>query len=306
MDSEIYLTIIILTIALIIIIYTLYYYYSHTKETLLTGMTYLPKDLVNEEPIFKEQVGDVIECTNRCVNDPLCNGITYDTDSNMCSGTTKGRLRKDGNHLIAWEKSEKSLANIFKKTLIVGFASNSQIVDKNKIPQPSMNNEFTYSFGIIIKDHYHNFEYWKHILHKGTQVDGELSYRQWDDVVRDYDDQYIGVWIAPFTNNIRISITTRLETPEGSYKQSEYTDLVDIPINKKHHISVSFKGERIMEVYTNGNLIKSVQLNGEPEYNYGDLYIKQNKSFNGSIYNLNHIAIPVSHTEIRAIYQSGL
>jgi hypothetical protein len=299
MNTENYLTIVIITIALIIIGYILYNYYSYGTETTMVGYTFLSKDMVNSEPIFREQTDDSNQCIDRCIKDPMCHGITYDLDSNLCIGTNNGQIRKDSSHYIAWEKSEISLEKLFKTSLLAGYVTKNFVIPKIKIPQPSIYNECMFSFWINIADHYNNFEYWKHIFHKGDNPDNDvINYKDWNDLIISYENQYIGAWLAPFTNNMRIAVTTK----KDKYKQIEFYDILNIPINQLFFVAVVIKGN-YLEIYTNGKLFKIIKLDGIPQFNNSDLYIKNEKTFSGSLHNLTYIGLPTSHLEIANIYK---
>ena len=134
-------------------------------------------------------------------------------------------------------------------------------------------------------------------MHKGTEPDGIINYRDWDDLAVDFPDQYIGAWLAPFTNNLRICITTI----QNDTRQLEYFDLLDVPINKAFFVGVVIK-EKYLEIYTDGKLQHAILLVGEPEFNNGDLFIKYDKTFNGALYNVNYMALPVGYTEVLGMY----
>ena len=299
MISENVLTFAVITLALLITGYIVYYYYSHGKETTMAGYTFLPKDIVNTDPIFRGEAQDTNECIDRCIRDPLCHGMTFDLDSNQCVGSNDGQIRKDNSHYIAWEKGDTDLSKLFKTSLLSGYATSQQVVPSLKIGKPVVLNQCMFSFWVNVSDHYKNFEYWKHIFHKGTMPDvsGEINYKDWSDLITDYDDQYIGAWLAPFTNNMRIAITTE----KDSYKQIEYHDINNIPINELFFVSVVIKSD-YMEIYRNGKLEKIIKLDGEPQFNNSDLYIKNDKTFGGSLHNLSYIGIPTSHVEVASIY----
>ena len=123
MISENVLTFAVITLALLITGYIVYYYYSHGKETTMAGYTFLQKDIVNTDPIFRGEAQDTNECIDRCIRDPLCNGMTFDLDSNQCVGSNDGQIRKDNSHYIAWEKGDTDLSKLFKTSLLLAIIS---------------------------------------------------------------------------------------------------------------------------------------------------------------------------------------
>ena len=256
-------------------------------------------------------------------------------------GTIDGKLRIDENDFMAWEKPEQSLDEYFKKSLIRGLIDNELVILDQVIAKPALENRFVISFWLNIRDWYHNFEYWKHILHKGNSVEGQILYKDWEDVIADYPDQYPGFWLAPFTNNLRICISTRVEVyknnPDTEYKhahmlycnkgdcietdkttvidktqikdsdiqyikQIEYYDLKNIPINKLFQVSVAMY-QKTMEIYFDGKIRQIVKLRGVPQYNSENVYAKFNKSFDGEIYNLNYTPVEGDKDNIKTLYE---
>jgi hypothetical protein len=86
-------------------------------------------------------------------------------------------------------------------------------------------------------------------------------------------------------------------------KNLEYVDIENIPINKLYHIAVSFNNS-IMEIYTNGGLYKAITLKGQPIFNKGNMYIKFDKSFNGTIYQLSYTPLNTKLSDIVTFYNS--
>ena len=73
-------------------------------------------------------------------------------------------------------------------------------------------------------DFYENYGVWRHVFHKGTKIDPsiKLNYQSWESLINDIPNQCIGVWISPFTNNMRIAITTSSVkgSQTGSFKDA--------------------------------------------------------------------------------------
>jgi hypothetical protein len=128
-------------------------------------------------------------------------------------GTKNGQIRNESANYTAWVKPP-SQANIgnkdFIKSILVGFTKSNKVIDGVKMPRPFMIGNFSYSFNITIYDFYINYGYWRHIFHKGTPIipGNILSYQSWENLITEYPNQSVGVWLAPFTNNLRIAITT--------------------------------------------------------------------------------------------------
>ena len=202
-----FLMISIFLIASLFIGYAVYNYYND-EETIKVGYTYRSKDLTNSDVVFEYDEDNFDKCVSRCSRDISCDGITYDTERQLCVGSQDGILQPSDNIYISWKKTVKKVDSFVEKTVVVGYTNKEAVISGVVIPRPSMIDKFLFSFWINVTDWYENFEYWKHVWHKGNEIDKPLNYRQWDDIVTDFPDQFLGIWLAPFTNNLRICITT--------------------------------------------------------------------------------------------------
>lgn len=324
-----YLLLFIIAIALAFIIYVIYnYYISNKNSTLQTGYTFFGKNPITDVPVFTNTTADATSCMTLCNQNPKCQGITYDTSNSLCVGTDNGQLLSDNANYSAWIKPTSKISTdaFLSKTMITNFTNTALSVNQNTIPQPSIIGQFTFSFWINIIDWYNNFKYWKHIAHKGTAITSPINYQEWSDVITSYPEQCIGLWLAPFTNNLRIAITTaqplkqtfsqideedkiqnenQNQNPIMDFKTSsiEYFDISNIPINTLYNITICFNNN-IMEIYTNGNLLNAAQLKGIPIFNKGNMFIMNDKTFSGGIYNLLYVPSLITYSNITKIYST--
>ena len=192
-------------IAFTFIVIGLYLYFKGGKQT-KQGKTYYGDDLLSYQPLFKIETDKIEPCIERCEKDTLCSGITFNKDELQCVGTNKGRLRDDEPNQFAWVK-EKKADSTLKELTLAGFTKSSKIIEPKDIPKPELPHQFTYSFYLYLHDFYENQGVWRHILHKGTDI-SKMNTPNWEDVVKEVPEQSIGVWLAPFHNNIRIALTT--------------------------------------------------------------------------------------------------
>jgi hypothetical protein len=209
-----------ITIAVIVFIgmafvgYAFYiYYYNAADDNVKSNSSYYGKDIALYQPIFQETANNITDCINMCKNDVICDGMTYNNKTQICSGTKNGQIRNENSEYSAWVKpqGEKTTATKdFTKAVLVGYTKSFRVIDGLKIMNPYMIGNFSWSFNITIYDFYKNYGSWRHIFHKGTPITtGQtLSYQSWENLVQDFPNQQIGVWLAPFTNNLRIAITT--------------------------------------------------------------------------------------------------
>ena len=228
--SNLYVTGIIIIISLSFVGYTIYNYINKIKEDEIKGSSsFYGEDINIYEPLFKEQVNTINECIHMCKNDIICDGITYNDKSQICTGTKNGLLRNENSDYNAWIKPEELKLNNddkkdFSKSIIVGYTKTNKNISGINLSNPYMIGHFSYSFNLTIYDFYKNYGSWRHVFHKGTEIDdGKLiNYQSWENLVKDFPNQCIGVWLAPFTNNLRIAVTTEIETNKnyGSYEHA--------------------------------------------------------------------------------------
>lgn len=205
---------IIVLIGMLFIGYVFYmYYYSAADNNVHANSSYYGKDITLYQPVFQESANTITDCISMCENDITCDGMTYNNKTQICTGTKNGQLRNESADYSAWVKPIGEPLKAVKdlnKAVLVGYAKSFRIIDSIKIMNPYMLGNFCWSFNITIYDFYKNYGSWRHIFHKGTPITtGQiLSYQSWENLVQDFPNQQIGVWLAPFTNNLRIAITT--------------------------------------------------------------------------------------------------
>lgn len=205
--------ILILVISLFFIGYVVYvYFYETSNNTIQANSSYYGKDIALYEPIFQQVTDTLPDCIDLCNNDLTCDGITYNNNTQTCMGTKNGQIRNETASYSAWVKPVTTTIKItdFTKSILVGYTKTSRQILGNKISNPFMLGNFCYSFNLTIYDFYKNYGYWRHIFHKGTDIgtNRTLSYQSWENLVKDIPNQVIGVWLAPFSNNLRIAVST--------------------------------------------------------------------------------------------------
>lgn len=227
--SNVYLIVFILSISLIAIGYAIYYY-TNLKSNLviLTNSSYYGTDIALYEPIFQDTSKNVNDCITICEKDVNCDGITYNSDTKACLGTKVGQVRNENSNYSAWVKPVSSSINQntnkdFKKSVLVGYTKTMMVIDATKLQNPYMIGNFAYSFNLTIYDFNKNYGSWRHIFHRGTPIKNgaTINYQSWENLIIDYPVQSIGVWLAPFTNNLRIAVTT---TSSSNSSYGSYSD----------------------------------------------------------------------------------
>lgn len=223
-----YVIAIIISIALAFFIYVVYMNYSNT-DGLFNARTYYGEDIANYEALFKLETDDKDECIKRCNNDPMCDGVTIDIENDICLGTKDGVLRADTDRYQSWVKPVNSKSKDKFKTLIVGMvgSNESKLIKDIEITKPYYHSQFMYLFNININNWYSGFKYWKHIWHKGSDISDDETIQnimQWDEIEKVVPEQLPGIWLSPYTNNLRIAFTVsqnkyNSEYPDHAFKQ---------------------------------------------------------------------------------------
>jgi hypothetical protein len=205
--------------------YSYYFGIASTDYQIKNNSSYYGKDITLYEPIFKNSANTISDCITICENDVTCNGITYNNNTQSCIGTKDGIMRNETSEYSAWVKPEgqhNTTGSVdFTKAVLVGYTKSFRVLEGGKIMNPYMLGNFSWSFNLTIYDFYKNYGSWRHIFHKGTPIPtGEvLSYQSWENLIKEIPNQQIGVWLAPFTNNLRIAVTTTSQSNRsfGSY-----------------------------------------------------------------------------------------
>jgi hypothetical protein len=229
--SNIYLILSIFSIALLFFGYAIYKYtQSKSNLNILANSSYYGTDVSVYEPIFQDKAKTINDCINICQNDITCDGITYNDDTQSCLGTKNGQVRNENANYSAWVKppsdkvSKDSMSKDLSKAVLVGYTKKMTVIDGKKIQNPYMLGYFAYSFNLTIYDFYKNYGSWRHVFHRGTDIapGTSLKYQSWENLLVDFPMQSIGVWLAPFTNNLRIAVTTTSLSNKsyGSYQDA--------------------------------------------------------------------------------------
>ena len=190
--------------------------------------------------------------------------------------------------------------------------SHYTVIPSAEIVKPKDGFNYTFVMSMNINNFYHNYGYWRHILHIGTEIDTlsilEYPYEgegidNWDSVIADFPNQNPGIWLHPTKNTIRIVLTCE-EHEEGNYpthahpetvfEAKETTelndtrrvvntlDIEDIPINTNFTLAFTVF-ENSATVYLNGKIKNIFTINGKPYENTGSLFIHRNKTYSGEL-----------------------
>ncbi len=321
----------ILLITFGFIAYGLYYYYKRDTD-FKQSQTFYGSDVLAYEPLFTLDTDKIDKCVDRCQKDSMCQGVTFNADTLTCTGTEEGQLRDDNSNYISWVKPQsiiksglhKKLTGINTDKPIQGFANSFMTIKNTEFARPPFNSRFNFSLFIYLNDFYEGHGRWRNIISKGTPwpAGESLDTPYWETVTESRPEQCLGIWLAPFNNNLRICLTTRRQatkiqpstasptastassaTPNNSatsiIQSLEYIDIQNVPTRKLFHLSVNMV-EGGMEVYLNGKLHRMITLKGAPVWNDLPLTILGPVSTPVSIMDLVYIPDSADLDDIRA------
>ena len=174
------------------------------------------------------------------------------------------------------------------------------LIESTKVKQLSSGNASSWCFWININNWYYKYDLWKNICIKGSLIKStdDLS---WDSVGK----QSPGIWMTPNQNNLRVVFTTKRLSKDNEIKDYlEYCQINDIPIGVWCHISIVLVNKTV-EIYLNGNLVRTCVFKGKPEMNKGPLQVSYSGGFNGQLRNFRYIGEKLGSEYIKQLYGLG-
>lgn len=154
--------------------------------------------------------------------------------------------------------------------------------------------EFTWSVWIYIDDLAYNSGSYRCVFYKGN------DYYKNPDIEEqglNFPNNAPGLYLAPNKNSLVVMMNTFTVI-------NEEIIVDDIPVNNWVNVIIRCQNNTI-DVYINGSVVKSHNLNGVPKQNYGDVYVATNGGFSGYISNLYYYDYALGTTEISSIANNG-
>lgn len=191
---------------------------------------------------------------------------------------------KDGSPWLIKDSlsGKKSLQLIQKKTEEKGGDAIQQLTIKRS-ENEIYGAEFTYTFWMYINDWSYKYNQWKHVFHKGNMTSWPL--------------RAPGVWLHPTRNAMRIYMNTYS-------KIGDWVQVENIPVKKWFHTAIVLK-QRNLDVFINGDMVKSYKLFGLPKQNYGDLFIHRLSGYDGFTSRLRYFNYAISYSELDKLIKQG-
>ena len=155
--------------------------------------------------------------------------------------------------------------------------------------------EFTWSCWIYIKDLTYNSNQYKCVFYKGNDFNPNPDLE--NNIGLNFPNNAPGLYIAPNTNDLVVFMNT--------FKViNEQVTIKDIPIGKWVNVIIRCKNTTL-DIYINGTIAKSLELNGVPKQNYGSVYVAPQGGFSGYISNLWYYNYALGTAEINRLVNKG-
>jgi len=139
-----------------------------------------------------------------------------------------------------------------------------KILDEDII-KPTDGYNYSMAFFIFLNDYSENFNYWRHILHKGNELKSTdlLDYTDWNELTQDISNQSPGIWMVPKSTKLRLSFTT--ETNKHT------CNLNNTKIDCNNHLNCKWNGKCILKdehaIYMNESIpITNIEMIYDVEY----------------------------------------
>jgi len=153
--------------------------------------------------------------------------------------------------------------------------------------------EFTWSTWIYIDDLTYNSGQYRCVFYKGNDFANDKN----GPAGLNFPNNAPGLYIAPNTNTLVIYMNTYNVI-------NEEITIPNIPLNKWINVIIRCQNTTL-DVYINGTITKSHELNGVPKQNYGNIYVGMNGGFSGYVSNLWYYNYALGATEISKMVIAG-
>lgn len=153
--------------------------------------------------------------------------------------------------------------------------------------------EFTWSVWLYVENLEYLHNQYRHIFHKGeANIQTATETRGLN-----FPSNAPGLYIEPNTNSLCVIMNTQ----EVINKEIV---IPDFPLHKWFNVMIRCRNVTV-DVYINGTVVKSVDLDSVPRQNYGNVYVAMNGGFDGYLSNLFYYSYALSTGEIQNLVRRG-
>ena len=205
-------------------------------------------------------------------------------------------LLKIGINVINWifapNESPKLINGMIDATQMIVFpqdpSSNGSVTIYRSI-NTNDGIEFTWSVWMYVSDLQYLEGKYRTVFYKG-------NYNFNSDWLN-YPNNAPGLYIAPYSNALVVKMNTFDVIDEE-------VRIPDIPINKWINVIIRCQN-KVLDIFINGTISRSIELLGVPKQNYGDVYVAANGGFSGYISNLWYYNYALGTAAIQNLVKSG-
>ena len=188
---------------------------------------------------------------------------------------------------------------LYKKNALIIDKMTSSVnnrVDAEDIINPKLGNTYTVSFWMYIDTIYTHSDYWRHVFHRGTDVEDKiLNYQYWNNVTTDIPEQNFGLWFHPNINTIRFAIT-------NNKNDIEHLDIEDIPSKTLVHFVIVVKNQ-IVSIWRDGKLFSTKGLVNQPLMSIKALYFHYQYTYSGKLLKFMYVPRELNTVDIHYLYK---
>lgn len=155
--------------------------------------------------------------------------------------------------------------------------------------------EFTWSCWIYLDNLDYNQQQYRCVFYKGNNYAENPN-----DITSNglnFPNNSPGLYITPDKNDLVIIMNTYSVI-------NETISITDIPVKKWVNVIIRCQNN-VIDVYINGNIVKSHKLHGVPKQNYGNVYVGADGGFSGYVSNLSYYNRGLGIYDINQIVTKG-
>ena len=177
-------------------------------------------------------------------------------------------------------------------------STNSVLINRSN--NASSGIEFTWSVWLYIDNINYNAGSYKHIFSKGNDTLTSDPNKQG----MIFPDNAPGLYLDKNTNNLVVVMNTFLGDSPTLDNVVEEIVVEDIPVNKWFNVMIIVENKNV-DVFINGMVSKSVEIQTIPKQNYGNIYVGFNGGFDGNLSNLWYYDYCLGTYEIQNMMLTG-
>jgi hypothetical protein len=173
----------------------------------------------------------------------------------------------------------------------------------NASQAPLSDGSYGYQFWMYIKDWNYKFGEEKSVFFRSDATNSSIMN---PNVTLHPTDNTLRVSVSIFPSNANSSKTEPAPAGHSGATDDVFTcDVPNIPLQTWTAVAVTVSS-RNLDVYLNGNLVKSCVLSGVPKPSAGDIQLNSNGGFSGWMCSFYHYSKLLLPSDVQSFYNSGV